>query len=90
MATYVCRVGLPDGAVTVRTIEASDEEAVRAEVARLNARLFSVKVAGGAAKPLVSGARSLAGRRSVKPAEFLVDRRQQLVDRSRFILLNRV
>ncbi len=72
MATYVCRLGLPDGAVAVRTIEAPDEDAVRAEVARLNARLFSVKVSGGAARTLVPGSRALRGRRPVKPAEFLV------------------
>lgn len=78
MATYVCRLGLPDGAVAVRTIEAADEGALRAEIARLNARLFSVKVAGGAAKALVPGRSfalpsfSFASRRAVKPSEFLV------------------
>jgi len=75
MATYVCRLGMPDGAVSVRTIEAADEESVRAEVARLNARLFSVKAEGGGVKALVPGARAartLRGRKAVKPAEFLV------------------
>jgi type IV pilus assembly protein PilC len=78
MATYVCRLGLPDGAVAVRTIEAADESALRAEIARLNARLFSAKVAGGAQRTLGPG-RSLAfpslafaSRRPVKQAEFLV------------------
>jgi len=36
MATYVCRLGLPDGAVAVRTIEAANEGALRNEIARLN------------------------------------------------------
>jgi type IV pilus assembly protein PilC len=81
MATYVCRLGLPDGAIAVRTIEASDEGALRTEIARLNARLFSVKVAGNAPRPAAPG-RGIAlprlsfgtfgSRRPVKPAEFLV------------------
>jgi type IV pilus assembly protein PilC len=78
MATYVCRLGLPDGAVAVRTIEAADEGALHAEIARLNARLFSVKVAGAAPKALAPGRGtpfpilSFASRRPVKQAEFLV------------------
>ena len=78
MATFVCRVGLPDGAVAVRTIEAADESAVRAEVARQNGRLFSVKLANGSPGPAVPGVSVLQaawtrpGRRPVKPAEFLV------------------
>jgi type IV pilus assembly protein PilC len=78
MAMYVCRLGLPDGAVAVRTIEAADEGELRGEVARLNARLFSVKVAGGAPKGLARGrgapllGRSFGSRRPVKQAEFLV------------------
>jgi type IV pilus assembly protein PilC len=78
MATYVCRLGLPDGAIAVRTIEAADEGELRVEIARLNARLFSVSVTGGAKEPLRAG-RSLSfprfgagSRRSVKQAEFLV------------------
>ena len=78
MATYVCRLGLPDGAIATRTIEASDEGALRAEIARLNARLFSVKVAGDAPKASAPGRGialprlSFGSRRPVKPAEFLV------------------
>ncbi len=78
MATYVCRLGLPDGAITVRTIEASDENALKAEIARLNARLFSVKAEGGPARTAAPGrALTLASlmpgsRRPVKPSEFLV------------------
>jgi len=78
MATYVCRLGLPDGAIATRTIEASDEGALRTEIARLNARLFSVKVAGDAPKAVAPGRGialsrlSFGSRRPVKPAEFLV------------------
>ncbi|HTS01658.1 MAG TPA: type II secretion system F family protein [Thermoanaerobaculia bacterium] len=78
MATYVCRVGMPDGAIATRTIDAADEGALRAEIARLNARLFSAKVADGSGKGSSAG-RSLAlsglaltSRRPVKPSEFLV------------------
>ena len=78
MATFVCRLGMPDGAVAVRTIEAPDEGALRIEIARLNARLFSAKVADDAARALAPSARlglgglRLRGRRSVKASEFLV------------------
>ena len=43
MPTYVCRVGMGDGAIVTRAIDAPDESALKAEVARLGARLFSVK-----------------------------------------------
>jgi type IV pilus assembly protein PilC len=77
MATFVCKLGLPDGAVAVRTIEAPDESAVRAEVSRLNARLFSLKAANGGAAAIVPGAAALQNplrrrARPVRPAEFLV------------------
>jgi type IV pilus assembly protein PilC len=78
MATYVCRLGLPDGAIATRTIEAADEGALHTEIARLNARLFSAKVAGVAPKTLAGGrglplpGLSFASRRPVKQAEFLV------------------
>ena len=77
MATYVCRLGLPDGAIATRTIEAADEGALRSEIARLNARLFSVKVTADAPRAIAPGRLalprfSLRSRRPVKPAEFLV------------------
>ena len=34
MATFVCRIGMADGAVATRTVDASDEETLRTEVAR--------------------------------------------------------
>jgi type IV pilus assembly protein PilC len=77
MATYVCRLGLPDGAIATRTIEAADEGALRTEIARLNAKLFSVKVTGDAPRAIVPARLalprfSLRSRRPVKPGEFLV------------------
>ena len=75
MATYECRVGMPDGAIEMRTIEASDEGALRAEIARLNGRLFSVKAAADATKGFSAARMPLAGfgsRKAVKPAEFLI------------------
>lgn len=82
MPTYVCRVGMGDGAIVTRSIEAPDESALMAEVARLGARLFSVKVAEGEGAPGTGGGARSAGRllsglgprrgRPVKIAEFLV------------------
>ncbi len=75
MATYVCRVGLPDGAIETRSIEASDENALKAEIARLNGRLFSVKASAEAPKGFSAARTPLPGfgsRKPVKPAEFLV------------------
>jgi type IV pilus assembly protein PilC len=82
MPTYVCRVGMGDGAIVTRAIEAPDESALKTEVARLGARLFSMTVAGGEGAPGAAGAsRSLAGllaglvprrRRPVRTGEFLV------------------
>ena len=57
MPTYVCRLGMGDGAIATRAIEASDESALKAEIARLGAKLFSVKLAAGAAVMTPTGAR---------------------------------
>ena len=77
MAAFVCRVGTPEGSVATRTIEAPDEEAVRAEVARQGGRLFSVRAAGvrGAAlRPgsLLPRPGSSRAKAHVKIHEFLV------------------
>ncbi len=88
MATYVCRIGMADGAVATRTLDADDEGALRAEVARLGGHLFSVRRAEGsiAKVPGVSlPGRDLLGklfrrRRSVSTEEFL-DFNQELVAR---------
>ena len=82
MPTYVCRLGLADGAVTTRAIEAADEGALKAEISRLSARLFSVKLESGATPDAAGRARfslnsSLAAlmprrRHPVKVGEFLV------------------
>ena len=82
MSVFVCRIGTVDGAVVTRTIEGADEAAVRTEVARQGARLFSVRQEQrSAAQKLISGAggefslASLLPRRrgrSVKSEEFLI------------------
>lgn len=48
MPTFVCRVGAPDGSVVTRSYDGSDETAVRAEVARVGGRLFSIQAAAKA------------------------------------------
>ncbi|HQR47382.1 MAG TPA: type II secretion system F family protein [Thermoanaerobaculia bacterium] len=80
MATFVCRVGTPDGAVATRTFEAGDEESLRAEIARQGNRLFSARrsdEAGprGAASlraGVASASRLLRRRGAVSTEEFLV------------------
>ena len=78
MPEFVCRVGTPDGSVATRTIEAPDEETVRAELARQGARLFSVRRPGTgrasfrAGKPRAAPRRASARRGRVKIHEFLV------------------
>ena len=82
MPTYVCRLGMADGAITTRAIEAADEGALKAEISRLGARLFSMRLESGAAPDSAGRARfslnvSLAAliprrRHPVKVAEFLV------------------
>jgi type IV pilus assembly protein PilC len=78
MATFVCRVGGADGSVGTRTLEAADEAALRNEIARQGARLFSVRPAAGPARMRKAGGGiSLAGlvpfrKRGVKNQEFFV------------------
>ncbi len=81
MPTYVCRVGMGDGAIVTRAIEAPDEHALETEVARLGAKLFSAKLSGGEGAAVSGGRRSFADAlsgflprrtRPVKTAEFLV------------------
>jgi type IV pilus assembly protein PilC len=43
MPEFVCRVGTSEGRMVTRTIEAASEEAVRAELERQGARLFSAR-----------------------------------------------
>ena len=77
MPAWVARVGTPDGAITTRTYEATDERTVRSEVARHGGRVFSVQPAGesgGLLRPaavLAKGGFSRR-RRPVKLEEFLV------------------
>lgn len=80
MATFVCRIGMADGAVAVRTVDAADEEALRTEVSRQGGRLFSIQRANGAASGgrafrlpgLDSLGKLLRRRRGVSTEEFLV------------------
>ncbi len=82
MPVFVCRIGTFDGAVITRTIEGADEAAVRSEVGRQGARLFSVREEQrSATEKLLSTANggfslsSLLPRRrgrSVKADEFLI------------------
>jgi type IV pilus assembly protein PilC len=77
MTEFVCRVGTPDGNVSTRTIEAPDEDAVRAELTRQGARLFSLRTARASRGLFRSGAlaarpASFRGRGRVKIHEFLV------------------
>jgi type IV pilus assembly protein PilC len=77
MPEFVCRVGTPDGNVSTRTIEAPDEGAVRAELTRQGARLFSLQTARASRGLFRAGAlavrpASFRGRGRVKIHEFLV------------------
>ena len=82
MPVYVCRIGLLDGSIATRTIEGSNEAAVRGEVARQGWRLFSLrqeaKAAGRRLLTIPPNEMSLRGLfgpkrvRSVKAEEFLV------------------
>ncbi len=80
MATFVCRVGTPDGVVVTRTFDSSDEESLRAEIARQGNRLFSVRKGDAPGLrwrlSLPSGAASLRRlfrrRQPVTTEEFLV------------------
>lgn len=74
MPSFVCRVGAPDGSVAVRTLEASDIEAARQELARQGGMIFSIKPAKAGVAGLSLGT-ALAKKSSGKPVkldEFLV------------------
>jgi len=75
MPEFVCRIGTPDGSVVTRTVEASDEAALRAELARQGSRLFSAKAGNGrsaTAASLVPRLGSFRSRGRVGVHEFLV------------------
>jgi type II secretory pathway component PulF len=85
MATFVCRVGTADGVITTRTLDASDEVSLRAEIARQGSRLFSLRRSEESGPrgrvSLLAGAESLARlfrrRRPVTTEEFRLN--QELV-----------
>lgn len=75
MPEFVCRIGTPDGSVVTRTVEAPDEAALKAELARQGSRLFSAKAGNGRSAPAASlGARigAFRSRGRVGIHEFLV------------------
>ena len=87
MPEFSCRVGTPEGSVVTRTLEAADEAAARAELARQGVRVFSLRAAeGGRVSLRAAGLRGLAGGLRgggrVKIHEFLVFN-QELVPPSR-------
>ena len=82
MATYVCRIGMADGAVATRSVDAADEEALRTEVARQGGHLFSIRRADGTA------ARARAVRLPGKDALTKVFRRRRPVSTEEFLVFN--
>ena len=76
MPEFVCRVGTSDGRMVTRTVDAPNEEAVRAELVRQGARLFSARSRGGLLdfrlSSLVPRADSFRPKGRVKIHEFLV------------------
>jgi type IV pilus assembly protein PilC len=77
MPSFSCRVGTPEGSIVTRTLEAADEGAARAELARQGVRVFSVRAGGNGRGAFrlptlasLSGGSSGSGR--VKIHEFLV------------------
>ena len=68
MASFVCRVGTAEGSVTVRTLDAPDEESARAEVARQGGKLFSIRRQEGNGGARVGRASAAAGWRGGLPA----------------------
>ena len=77
MPEFACRVGTPDGRMVTRTIEAPNEEAVRAELARQGARLFSARPSRGGLfdfrpSSLIPRVGSFRSKGRVKIHEFLV------------------
>jgi len=77
MPEFVCRVGTPDGRMVTRTVDGANEEAVRAELSRQGARLFSARPSRGGLldfrlSSLVPRADSFRPKGRVKIHEFLV------------------
>lgn len=73
MPSFECRIGMADGSVAQRTVEAPNEDAVRRDVARQGGHIFAIKPvgAGGArAIPGLAKKRSRGARVSID--EFLV------------------
>jgi type IV pilus assembly protein PilC len=88
MPTYVCRLGLADGAIATRAIEAADESALKAEIARLGAKLFSVKHADGAVVTGSAGGARFSGRSVAGALAALVRRGRGAVKGTEFVVFN--
>ncbi len=77
MASFVCRVGTPDGGISTRTVEASDEQAARNEIVKQGGRVFSISAAKPA-KGLSDRGKSLSEgflkktRGPIKHEEFMI------------------
>ncbi len=77
MPEFVCRVGTSDGRMVTRTVDAPNEEAVRAELGRQGARLFSARPSrrggfGFRLSSLVPRAGTVRSKGRVKIHEFLI------------------
>ena len=79
---------MADGAIATRAIEAADDGALKAEIARLGARLFSVKLAGGAVAPAQAGAARLSGRSLAESLAMFVPRGRHPVKEGQFLVFN--
>jgi type IV pilus assembly protein PilC len=88
MPTYVCRLGMADGAIATRAIEASDEGALNSEIARLGAKLFSVKLAGASIAPGSAGGGRIFARAMALIAELVPRRRGRPVKAAGFLVFN--
>ena len=88
MPTYVCRLGLSDGAIATRAIEAADESALKGEISRLGAKLFSAKLADGGAVTASAGGARFSWRSLAAALGALVPRRRRAVKAGEFVVFN--
>ena len=88
MPTYVCRLGMADGAIATRSIEASDEGALRSEIARLGGKLFSVKLAAGSVAAGSAGDGRSFGRATAFLGSLVPRRRGRPVKAAEFLVFN--
>ncbi len=70
MPSFECRIGMADGSVAVRTLEAPNEEAVRRDVARQGGHIFAIKAMGAGGGRVIPG---LTKRKSTRGAKVSID-----------------